>query len=305
VAAALLLVLFVVVERRAADPLLDLSLFRKPAFTGVTIAGFALSASIFSMFLYITLFFQNVLGFSPFEAGLRSLPVTMPILFVSPLSGRLTARVPVRLLLGTGLAFVTVGLLLMGNLSDSSGWTALLPGQVLAGVGIGLSTPALASTAVGVVPPQLSGMASGASNTARQLGLATGIAALGSIFQSKIQSTLSPLLAGTPASSHIHELARAVASGGTGRALQAVPPAAQGKVAHAARHAFVTGFNTIALVSVVVAALGSLAGYALVRSRDFVGAGRPAATPPEPPPTDRDSQVAARGAPAVSNTRSH
>ena len=184
--------LFVAVERRAADPLLDLSLFRKPAFTGVTLAGFALSASIFSMFLYITLFFQNVLGFSPFEAGLRSLPVTMPILFVSPLSGRLTARVPVRLLLGTGLAFVTVGLLLMGNLSDSSGWTALLPGQILSGIGIGLATPALASTAVGVVPPQLSGMASGASNTARQLGLATGIAGLGSIFQSKIQSTRSP-----------------------------------------------------------------------------------------------------------------
>ena len=118
-----------VVERRVAAPLLDLSLFRKPAFTGATIVGFALSASIFSMFLYITLFFQNVLGFTPFEAGLRSLPVTGPLLFVSPLSGRLTARVPVRLLLGTGLAFVTVGLLLMGNLSDSSGWTALLPGQ--------------------------------------------------------------------------------------------------------------------------------------------------------------------------------
>ena len=86
-ASALLLVLFVVVERRAADPLLDLSLFRKPAFTGATIVGFALSASIFSMFLYITLFFQNVLGFSPFEAGLRSLLVTGPILLVAPLSG--------------------------------------------------------------------------------------------------------------------------------------------------------------------------------------------------------------------------
>jgi predicted MFS family arabinose efflux permease len=209
-------VLFVVAERRAADPLLDLSLFRKPAFTGATIVAFTLAASIFSMFLYITLFFQNVLGFSPFEAGLRTLPVTGPILIVSPLSGRLTARVPVRLLLGTGLAFVTVGLLLMGNLSDSSGWTALLPGQILAGIGIGLATPGLASTAVGVVAPQLSGMASGASNTARQLGLATGIAGLGSIFQSRIESTLNPLVAGTSASAHVHELARAVASGGPG-----------------------------------------------------------------------------------------
>jgi hypothetical protein len=271
-----------VVELRADAPLLDLSLFRKPAFTGATIVAFALGASIFSMFLYITLFFQNVLGFSPFEAGLRSLPVTGPILFVSPLSGRLTARVPVRLLLGTGLAFVAVGLLLMGNLSDSSGWTALLPGQILAGIGIGLATPGLASTAVGVVRPQLSGMASGANNTARQLGLATGIAGLGSIFQAKIESTLTPLVTGTPASSHVHELARAVASGGTGRALQAVSPADRDKVVQAAHHAFVTGFNTIALVCVAVAAVGSVAGYALVRSRDFVAGGGPAAAPAEP-----------------------
>ena len=125
-------------------------------------------------------------------------------------------------------------------------------------------------------------MASGANNTARQLGIATGIAGLGSIFQSKIESTLTPLVAGTPASSHVHELARAVASGGAGRALQAVPPADRDKVVHAAHHAFVTGFNTIALVSVAVAAVGSVAGYALVRSRDFVGG--PTAAPPEPGP---------------------
>jgi EmrB/QacA subfamily drug resistance transporter len=281
-ASAILLVLFVVGERRTADPLLDISLFRKPAFTGATIVAFAMGASIFSMFLYITLFFQNVLGFSPFEAGLRSLPVTGPILFVSPLSGRLTAHVPVRLLLGTGLAFVTLGLLLMGGLTDSSGWTALLPGQVLAGIGVGLATPALASTAVGVVSPKLSGMGSGANNTARQLGLATGIAGLGSIFQAKIASTLTPLVAGTPASPHVHELSQAVASGGTGRALQTVPPEAQARVVDAAHHAFITGFNTIAMVSVAVAAVGCVAGYALVRSRDFVGAQGPAAATPEP-----------------------
>jgi hypothetical protein len=133
-----------------------------------------------------------------------------------------------------------------------------------------------------VVGPELSGMASGASNTARQLGIATGIAGLGSIFQSKIESTLTPLFAGTPASSQVHELARAVASGGTGRALQAVPPADRNRVAGAAHHAFVTGFNTIAVVSVAVAAVGCVAGYALVRSRDFVSSVGPAPAPPEP-----------------------
>src|SRR5580765_8994300 len=105
-------------------------------------------------------------------------------------------------------------------------------------------------------------MASGANNTARQLGLATGIAGLGSIFQAKIQSTLTPLFAGTPASSHVHELSRAVASGGTGRALQAVPPADRDKVVAAAHPAFVTAFTTIALLRVPVPGVGSLGGYA-------------------------------------------
>jgi hypothetical protein len=132
-----------------------------------------------------------------------------------------------------------------------------------------------------VVPPQLSGKASGANNTARQLGIATGIAGLGSIFQAKIESTLTPLVAGMPASSRVHELARAVASRGTGRALQAVPPADRDKVADAAHHAFVTGFNTIALVSVAVAAVGCVAGYALVRR----GTSWPAAARASAPPT--------------------
>ena len=102
------------------------------------------------------------------------------------------------------------------------------------------------------------------------------------MYLSKIESTLTPLLAGTSGSSHVHELSRAVASGGTGRALQAVPPADREKVVHAAHHAFVTGFNTIAMVGVAVAAVGCVAGYALVRSRDFVAAGATVAAPPQP-----------------------
>ena len=285
VASAGAMVLFVLRERRAGNPLLDLRLYRKPAFTGATIAGFALSASMFSLFLYITLFFQNELKFSPFQAGLRTLPVTGLLLFVSPVSGRLTARVPVRLLIGTGLAFVALGLLLMHGLSDSSGWTALLPGQIACGVGIGLTTPALASSAVGTAPASLSGMASGANNTARQLGIATGIAGLGAIFQSKIQSVLSPLLAATPGAAHVKQIAQGVASGGTSRVLQLAPPKARGQLAHAAHHAFIAGFNTIVLVALAVAVVGSIAGYALVRSRDFVTAGgAPAQAAGEPRP---------------------
>ena len=142
VGAVVLLVVFVVVERRQERPMLDLTLFRKPTFVGVSIVAFALSASMFAMFLYLTLFMQNILGYGPLEAGLRFLPMTVLSFFAAALSGNLTERVPVRLLLAAGLGLVGIGLLLMSGLDADSGWTALLPGFLLAGVGVGLTQPA-------------------------------------------------------------------------------------------------------------------------------------------------------------------
>ena len=170
--------------------MLDLRLFRRPAFVGAQVAAFTLSASAFSMFLYFTLYLQNVLGYSPLQAGLRFLPITLLSFIVAPISGKLSAHTPVRLLMGAGLAVITVAMLVMHGLTASSGWTALLPGFILLGAGIGLVNPPLASTAVGVVPPQSTGMGSGANSTFRQVGIATGIAALGAAFEHHLVSTL-------------------------------------------------------------------------------------------------------------------
>src|SRR6185437_121448 len=178
-ASALLLVAFVVAESVQREPMFDLSLFRKPTFGGASIAAFTLSSSMFAMFLYLTLYLQTLLGLSPLQTGLRFLPVTVVAFGVSAVSGNLSTRVPVRLLLSGGLLLVGVGLLLMRGLTASSHWTALLAGFIVAGAGVGLINPALASTAIGVVPPQRSGMASGINSTFRQVGIATGIAVLG------------------------------------------------------------------------------------------------------------------------------
>ena len=89
--------------------MLDLTLFRKPAFTGVQITAFAISASMFSMFLYLTLYVQNVLGYSPLQAGLRFLPVSVLSFVAAPIAGRLTGRVPIRVLLFGGLGAVGIG----------------------------------------------------------------------------------------------------------------------------------------------------------------------------------------------------
>ena len=90
IGSAVLIVLFVIVERRQERPMLDLTLFRRPAFAGASIVAFALSASMFAMFLYLTLYIQDVLGYSPLQAGLRFLPITLLSFFVAPISGRLT-----------------------------------------------------------------------------------------------------------------------------------------------------------------------------------------------------------------------
>jgi EmrB/QacA subfamily drug resistance transporter len=182
--AAAALLVFCIVELRQARPMFDVRLFRVPAFTGAQIVAFSISSSMFALFLYLTLYLQNILGYSPLQAGLRFLPLSMISFFAAPLAGRLSGRFPIRILLGTGMALVTLALWLMHGVHTSSGWTTLLAGFLIGGVGIGMVNPPLAATAVGVVPPQRAGMAAGVNNTFRQVGIATGIAGLGAIFQS-------------------------------------------------------------------------------------------------------------------------
>jgi EmrB/QacA subfamily drug resistance transporter len=186
-AAAILLIAFVVAEVKQREPMLDLTLLRKPTFVGGMIAAFAISASLFSMLTYLVLYLQNVLGYSALETGVRFLPMTGTIFVCAAVAGRLTDHVPARWLIGPGFALVGAGLLLMRGLAAGDDWTHLLPGFIVAGMGAGLVNVPLASTAVGVVEPERAGMASGINSTARQVGIATGVAALGSILASRLQ----------------------------------------------------------------------------------------------------------------------
>jgi EmrB/QacA subfamily drug resistance transporter len=187
VAAAVLLGAFVTIERTSTHPMLDLGLLRVPTFTGGLIAAWAISASLFSMLTYLVLYLQNVLGYSALETGLRFLPMTGTIFVCAAIAGRLTDHVPARWLIGPGFVLVGTGLLLMRGLAAGDDWTHLLPGFIVAGMGAGLVNVPLASTAVGVVEPERAGMASGINSTFRQVGIATGVAALGSILASRLQ----------------------------------------------------------------------------------------------------------------------
>jgi EmrB/QacA subfamily drug resistance transporter len=171
-----LLVAFIAIERRVRQPMLPLGLFKRPSFTGVQLAAFTMSGSLLAMFLYLTLYLQNYLGYAPLAAGLRYLPITLLALLVGPIAGALLSRVPARELLSAGLAMTGVGLLLMSGIKPGSGWTTLLGGFLVAGAGVGLLNPVIANLAVSVVPNQHSGMAAGINDTFRQVGIAVGIA---------------------------------------------------------------------------------------------------------------------------------
>ncbi len=246
------------------------------------------------MFLYLTLYIQDVLGYGALQAGLRFLPITMLSFIVAPIAGRLTVRVPMRLLLGGGLLLVSGGLLAMTAVEANSGWTVLIPGFVLAGAGIGMINPPLASTAIGVVHYSRSGMASGINSTFRQVGIVTGIAGLGAVFQHEIthKTTASLNASGqaqavqSAAHGHFNTL---LVSGEVEALFHTLPAAAQSALAHAYRVGFVEAFTTILLIAAAIALIGAILAFALVRSRDFVTAAPPAteaateaASAPEP-----------------------
>lgn len=237
VAAALLcaaaLAGFVAVERRARAPMLPGALFRIPAFSGTAVVAFAQSVALYPLFLFLALYFQDVLGTSATGAGLRLLPITVVLFVVAPISGALSGRVRLRVPLVAGLLLIAAGLLLMRGVTATSAWTHLLPGFVVGGIAIGIISPALAAAMVGVLSVECSGLASGINNTFRQLGIAAGIAVFGAIYQ--------------------HEIGVRGAAARTGE-----------QVAAAARQGAIDGLNLIFLVAAIAAVAGACVAWPLL-----------------------------------------
>jgi EmrB/QacA subfamily drug resistance transporter len=185
--AALLLAAFVVVERRKREPMLDLGLFAIPTFTGASVVVLVMAASTFGPFLYLTLFLLDGAGTSPTAVGLQLLPLSGAALVVSVLGGRFARVLPVRVALPAGQLLCATGLVAIRGLEASSPWTVMLPGLLVLGIGIGLANPAVTYAALGVVPATRSGMASGVNNTFRQVGIAIGIAVLGTLLPARVE----------------------------------------------------------------------------------------------------------------------
>jgi EmrB/QacA subfamily drug resistance transporter len=226
---------FVVVEARQRRPMFDLSLLRERSFAGAAIAAYATSASLFAMFVYLTIWLQRVLGMSGFEAGLKLMPVTIVAFVAAAAAGRLSARLPPRFVLVAALTSTSLGLLQMTTLDAMSSWHPALPGLMLCGLGFGLANPTVASVTLTVAPPELAATATGMSSTFRQVGVASGVAALGAVFDHAL------------ADDH---------PGLTGAALRA-----------AIAEDYSVGLDRVFVISAVIAACGAAAAGVLVRAR--------------------------------------
>ena len=287
VVSAVLMVVFVISQLVQSKPMFDLGLLRKPTFTGGLVAAFGVSASVFSLLTYLVIYVQNVLGYSAVATGVRFLFLSVASFFAAAIAGRLSERVPVKWLIGPGFLVLGFGLLLLRGIQPDSSWTHLIPGLVVSGIGVGMINPPLASTAVGVVPVARAGMASGVNSTFRQIGIATGIAALGSIFSRQVAAAVRPELAPKVPPQSLDGLTAALSGGQVDPAARAAQAAATqqggasaGQQAYDTIHsigtaAVVDALNHVTLIAMVIAFSAAALSFLLIRQQDFVVRGGP------------------------------
>ncbi|MDA0183752.1 MFS transporter [Solirubrobacter phytolaccae] len=180
-AAAGLLVAFVAIEATSRAPMVPLGMFRNRRFAGAQLAAMAISAGLFSTFIYIMIFLQQVKGYSPMEAGLVLVPGTMVNLFCAAATAKIATKVAPVVLISGGLGLAALGMVISAlMISADMTWLELQLGFIVSMAGTGLFNPSVSAVALDV-PERVAGLATGIHDTARQAGVAIGIAALGTL----------------------------------------------------------------------------------------------------------------------------
>jgi len=259
-----LLIAFAIIERsRHADAMLDIALFQIPTFTGLAVVAVFLSAGAMAAIFLLVSYTENILGYSPWQAGLRFLPMTGVLFISAAIGGALTTKAPPRLLIGASCIASAAGLAWAHFvLTFSSSWTALLPVTIFLGIGLGIFNPVRAYLAIGVAEPAEAGAASGMSETFQQGGMALGIAAFGALFQDRVIRAFSASPSGQKLGSAAGTLGKQIASGAS--TAPHVPA-----LATAGRHAFVTGLTYTLPACAAATAVAAIAGIISIRRKDL------------------------------------
>jgi EmrB/QacA subfamily drug resistance transporter len=263
---------FAVVELRRREPMVDFRFFRSRTFFGANIVAFIVSFAMLAMFFFLALYMQNILHYTPLQAGIRFLPSTLMIVLIAPISGRLADRVGPRPLMTFGLLAVSGSLFWQSHLTVSSSYGALLPGFVLMGVGMAFVMSPMSTAAMNSVDKAKAGVASGILSMSRMVGGTFGVAVLGALVSTLGRSKIDQLLPGIPSGAR----ARLADSLGSGGVLHGVPV----RIVDASQQAFVYALQYGLRLGAAVALLGAVLAWTLVGRRQQ--AARPAERAPAP-----------------------
>jgi EmrB/QacA subfamily drug resistance transporter len=214
-ASALSFLFFVLAEKFSTRPMFDFSVFRIRNFSGAIVGCIGMNFSFWPFMIYLPIYFQVGLGYDAMTAGACLLAYTLPTLVMPPLAERLALRYRPGVIIPAGLATIGLGFLLMkfGSSGAHASGLTMLPGSLLAGIGIGITNTPVTNTTTGSVPKARSGMASGIDFSARLITLAINIAAMGFVLQQGIRSYLGTVLAGAIDAARLQSLAEKVAAG--------------------------------------------------------------------------------------------
>ncbi len=250
---------FVAIEKRSPSPMVDFAFFRSRSFLGANIVGFIVSFAMLAMFFFMALYLQNVLHFSPLQAGVRFLPTTLVIIVAGPLAGRLTDKIGPRPLMTLGLVTVAVSLFLQSRITVHTGYLTLLPGFILMGAGMGLVMSPMSTAAMNAVDRRKAGVASGVLSMSRMVGGTFGVAVMGALIttigRSRIDAGLPHLPAATRAA-----IANSLGGGGavTGHQVSA-------HVVTVVREAFVSALSTGLTIGAVTTLIGAVVAWSLIQ----------------------------------------
>jgi len=280
VVAAVFTVAFVLWETKTTDPLMNLAVVRRPGFAGVSLAAFATSGTLIAATNYLALYLMNTLGFTPFEAGLRALPLTISCVVGAPIGMVVTRWLALRHVVPLSVALIAAGLWATTGISGETGWTHFITGSIIAGLGVGMMSAIASEAALSFVDESESGMATGVVSTARQIGTVIGIAGMGALFTqfaaSRAREELGSMtIAGTPvevSGEQTSMISDALGSGAGLAILEFIPDQyalALPELGRIARDASAAGLQAALLAAAAAATVLTVIVYALIR-RDHV-----------------------------------
>ena len=257
---------FLAVERRSRFPMVEFSFLRSRTFVGTNAIAFVVSFAMLAMFFFMALYMQNILGYSPLEAGIRFLPSTVVIIVAAPIAGRLTDRIGARLPIAVGLSLVAIALFFQSRITVDTTYSTLLPTFVLMGLGIGLTMSPMSTAAMNAVDATKAGLASGILSMSRMVGGTFGVAAVGALFQHMSDNRLESRLGDLPLSPQQQAwFSDNLGSGDVPSRLQQLDPTTAREASAVLKDAFVHSLSASLKLSTAVSVAGVVVALAMLR----------------------------------------